>query len=294
MDPDRDVLTYDFEIYSDSLLTTLVSGTSGMQEAVQMTSWMVDHALNENQTYYWRARAFDGQEASNWTAASSFMVNTANDAPSSPKLLAPEEGSSVNTLTPTLSVMNATDPDSTSLTYTFEIYSSGILVQTLAGIAEDGLGITSASLATPLTDNTVYQWRVQAYDGQLYGPWTSTASFTAHIPVTSINATIDFDPNTLNKAGKGTWVVVYIELPAPYKPDDVDISSIRMEGAIPAETKPYGIGDNDKDGIPDLMVKFKRSDVIDILPVGEKVPVHVTGRVGDVTFDGVDIIRVID
>ncbi len=40
-------------------------------------------------------------------------------------------------------------------------------------------------------------------------------------------------------------------------------------------------------------VKFKRSDVINILPVGDSVIVHVTGNVGSITFEGIDIIRVI-
>jgi hypothetical protein len=41
------------------------------------------------------------------------------------------------------------------------------------------------------------------------------------------------------------------------------------------------------------MVKFKRSEVINVLPVGDHVPVHVTGQVGATNFDGVDVIRVI-
>ena len=110
---------------------------------------------------------------------------------------------------------------------------------------------------------------------------------------TSINATINFDPDTLNKSSNGTWVVVYIELPAPYAARDIDVSSIRLEGSVPAEGWPYAVGDHEKDGIPDLMVKFRRSAVISVLPVGEHVPVHVTGQAGAMTFEGVDIIRII-
>jgi hypothetical protein len=100
------------------------------------------------------------------------------------------------------------------------------------------------------------------------------------------------DPDTLNKSSNGTWVVVYIELPAGYNVTDIDISSIKLEGTVLAETWPYAIGDHDKDGISDLMVKFKRSDVIKLLPLGESVPVHVTGKAGTTTFEGVDVIRV--
>lgn len=88
-------------------------------------------------------------------------------------------------------------------------------------------------------------------------------------------------------------MVVYIELPPGYKPADIDITSIRLEGSIAAETRPYGIGDHDKDGIADLMVKFKRSDLINLLSAGDKVTVQVTGKVGAMTFEGVDVIRVI-
>ncbi len=291
-DPDRDVLTYDFEVYSDPALSTFVTGTTGIVQAAQITSWAVSMLLTENQAYYWRVRAFDGSLYSSWMPTASFMVNTADDSPSAPMLSSPSDGSSVSTLTPMLAVVNATDPDSPVLTYDFEIYSGGAVVQSATGIAQDNSGVTSATPGTALTDNTVYQWRSRAYDGQLYGPWTNMASFTIHIPKTSINATINFDPDMLNKSSNGTWVVVYIELPAGYNVRDIDVSSIRLEDTIPAELWPYAIGDHDKDGIPDLMVKFKRSDVINLLPDGDHVTVHVTGKVGTMSYDGVDIIRV--
>jgi hypothetical protein len=40
-------------------------------------------------------------------------------------------------------------------------------------------------------------------------------------------------------------------------------------------------------------VKFKRADVINLLPDGDNVQVLVTGTVGTTTFEGVDAIRVI-
>jgi hypothetical protein len=75
--------------------------------------------------------------------------------------------------------------------------------------------------------------------------------------------------------------------------NDIVISSIRLNGTIPAETWPYSIGDYDKDGIKDLMVKFKRNDVINLLPNGDNVQVLVTGTVGTTTFEGIDMIKVI-
>jgi hypothetical protein len=195
------------------------------------------------------------------------------------------------------------------LTYDFEIFvalpltgnggSSGINpdattpVQTVLGVSENSSGITSVTLGTTLNDNTVYQWRARAFDGDRYGPWTAMASFTVHLPQTGISATINFDPDTLNQGSNGTWVVVYIELPTGYDVKQINLASIRLEGTIPAETRPSAVGDQDRDGIADLIVKFRRSDVIAVLPMGDKVPVNVTGKVGATTFEGVDIIRVI-
>ena len=88
-------------------------------------------------------------------------------------------------------------------------------------------------------------------------------------------------------------MTVYIELPAGYNVANISIASLRLEGSIPAEPWPYTIGDCDKDGIADLMVKFNRNSVINLLPNGDNVAVHVTGTVGSTTFEGVDVIRVI-
>lgn len=90
---------------------------------------------------------------------SSFVVNTANDAPPAPQLHAPAEGSSIDTQTPTLSVSNATDPDSDILTCDFEIYAGGTLVQSITTIPQDISGITSVTLPNALSDNTTYTWR---------------------------------------------------------------------------------------------------------------------------------------
>jgi hypothetical protein len=292
-DIDGDVLTYDFEIYEDEAMTTLVSSVTDIIETDQITSWTLPVTLTENASYYWRAQAFDGELQSGWMPLASFMVNTANDAPSAPALHSPAEGSSLDILNPTLSIYNAEDPDSDGLSYNCEIFADGSLIHTITDIPENPAGITSVVVNTPLNDNTSYTWRANAYDGDRYGAWMEMASFSIHLPVLNITATIDFDPNTLNQTSNGKWVVVYIELPEGYDVADIDVSTVLLGETIPAQSKPYNIGDEDHDGIPDLMVKFRRSDVIDLLPSGENVQVFVTGTVGEVTFEGIDVIRVI-
>jgi len=110
-----------------------------------------------------------------------------------------------------------------------------------------------------------------------------------------IEVAIDIKPDTLNLKSKGKWITCYIELPEGHNVDDIDISTILLNDQVPAESHPTGIGDNDNDGVPDLMVKFDRSAVQQILQASDDVEIVVTGELNDGTpFEGSDMIRVID
>ena len=109
-----------------------------------------------------------------------------------------------------------------------------------------------------------------------------------------LEAAIDIDPNTLNLKSKGKWITCYIELPDGYDVDDIDVSTIKLNEQVSAESEPTAIGDYDGDGIVDLMVKFDRAAMQGILQVGD-VEITVTGELTDGTlFEGIDTIRVID
>jgi len=111
-----------------------------------------------------------------------------------------------------------------------------------------------------------------------------------------IPATIDFDPDTLNLKSQGKWVTVYIELPLGHGFDIsmINFTSIMLNGQIQAEIKPIKIGDYDDDGVPDLMVKFNRTVLENILEIREKVEITISGELIDERlFEGKDIIRVI-
>lgn len=60
-----------------------------------------------------------------------------------------------------------------------------------------------------------------------------------------------------------------------------------------AELHRTEIGDHNEDGIPDLMVKFERAELMSLPSVGETV-LTITGEVNGVTFEGSDRIIVID
>jgi len=75
---------------------------------------------------------------------------------------------------------------------------------------------------------------------------------------------------------------------------DIVISSLKLNDSVSALTKPVKIGDYDEDGIADLMVKFDRQQVIEILGSGTQM-VILTGRLSDGRLlAGIDFIRVID
>jgi peptidoglycan hydrolase-like protein with peptidoglycan-binding domain len=104
---------------------------------------------------------------------------------------------------------------------------------------------------------------------------------------------IDFDPDTLNLKAKGEYVTAYIELPMGYDATQIDISSIRLNGTVPALAKPTQVGDYDRDRIPDLMVKFSRAAVKSLLTPGNQVEITITGQVAGIGFEGSDTICVI-
>ena len=136
-----------------------------------------------------------------------------------------------------------------------------------------------------------------AADGGTVAFFSDTATSRGNVfsaGVWYVTATIDFQPDTLNLKSGGCFVTVYIELPEGFSVKDIDVSTILLNGEVSALSEPTEIGDYDKDGIPDLMVKFDRAEVQSVLTVGEEVEITITGKVDGTSYEGVDIIRVID
>ena len=113
-------------------------------------------------------------------------------------------------------------------------------------------------------------------------------------------AAIDIDPNTFNLKSKGNFITCYIEISA----DDFDVYNIVLsqgitietEGFDPvtAESSPIEFGDYNSNDIPDLMVKFDRQSVYDIVSPGD-VELTVKGSLTDeFYFEGSDTVEVKD
>ena len=154
-------------------------------------------------------------------------------------------------------------------------WSDHVTVDDYSGISQDELG----------SDGIVDEpYIIDGYNRDNY-PLTKPWSLV-------ISATIDVDPDTLNLRSKGKWITACIELPEGYDVSDIDISTVELNGEISAELHPTEIGDYDEDAIPDLMVKFDRASVIDLLNVGEAT-LTITGEVNGIPFEGSDTIKVI-
>jgi len=115
-----------------------------------------------------------------------------------------------------------------------------------------------------------------------------------------IPATIDIDPDTLKLKHRSEWITAYIELPEGYNVNNIDANTILLNSTIPLDVEaPTAVGDYDADGIPDLMVKFNRAEVIgfietmDFDEIGRfrEVTLTVYGTVSGEVFDGSDTIR---
>jgi hypothetical protein len=115
------------------------------------------------------------------------------------------------------------------------------------------------------------------------------------IPKPVVSAVVDIKPDTLNLKSKGNWITAYIELPDGYDVNDINISTVLLNYVIPAESSPTEVGDYDNDGIPDIMIKFDRSDVEDYIDIPmNSVTLIITGYlITSELFEGSDIIRAI-
>ncbi len=162
------------------------------------------------------------------------------------------------------------------------------------------------------TDDTApYEWSFTAPDGyalyEFYSVATDVAGNVEGAPEVAdascgvvIPATIDIDPDTLNLRSQGRWITAYIELPGGFDVANIDVSTVALEGDIflegilSSELHPAETGDYDSDGVPDMMVKFDRSAVQELVSVGDNVKLMVVGKWGLAPFRGSDNIRVIE
>lgn len=72
IDIENDIIQYCFEVYDDEILSNIVYVEEFVSQQADSTSSSYIPGLTANQTYWWRARTFDGYEYSVWTDLQNF------------------------------------------------------------------------------------------------------------------------------------------------------------------------------------------------------------------------------
>jgi hypothetical protein len=172
--------------------------------------------------------------------------------------------------------------------------------------AEAAIDVTGAVLAAQQSASAFTALRLEnagefqldpANDPFLLSSRGSAAYEDANTPrielETVLEAAIDLRPETINRSDSGRWVSAYIELPG-LGPQNIDVATVRLAGTIPPDPKFGSVGDHESDGVPDVMVKFRRS-AVDALLVPGANRLEVTGRLTNgQAFSGTDEVNVID
>lgn len=176
-------VVYRFEVYSDGTysqkIAEMVDVAEGFEntEAVFTEAALIgDTAIEDNTVYFWRARAEADEGISEWVVGK-FRINTVNDSPSGMVADSPAGGAVVSVFRPTLSVSNASDPDDTLLTYTFEVYSGGQVVASISQLQQGAGGTTEWTVPDALVENGEYEWRARVVDPSGASQETALSSF---------------------------------------------------------------------------------------------------------------------
>jgi hypothetical protein len=128
---------------------------------------------------------------------------------SAPRADGPAENEQLQTLRPSLRVLNATADQSGSRSYEFQISddpdftpasASSLagaykVVATQSGVAEGGDGKTTFEMQADLQPTTRFYWRARARQGTTDGPWSETATFRSRIQGYSRSGEL-YDPLT--------------------------------------------------------------------------------------------------
>jgi hypothetical protein len=175
-------LSYLFEVATDTQFANKVFTKGDVSPGTPRTSITLPELAPER-TYYWRALARDGANTGSYTSATTFSVYTPVVI-SAPTPIAPANGETVTTLTPTLIVRNAprTGP------------AGPLVYQFIVGESEAALGAnwftpetaSQTSFQVPegvLLPGRQYFWLSRAYDvGVVIGPLTPPQTFRTPAP----------------------------------------------------------------------------------------------------------------
>jgi len=172
-------LSYTIEVATDANFATKVFSRSSVAPGSGRTSLRLPDKLAPERSYFWRARAEDGANSSDYSAAASFEVYT-------PKIIrepvphAPINNVTVDSLRPTFVIGNAFHSGPLgAISYVIEVALDYGFSQTFTiGPIPEGPGQTTVQAPQNGAYGTYYFWRVRAQDGTTVGPWSAPQAFS--------------------------------------------------------------------------------------------------------------------
>jgi hypothetical protein len=223
LDAEGDSLSYSFDLSPDSFQTTVYTFVKA-EDSGDSTMLQMDSTLEENAQYWWRVKASDYYEESDYSETWTFFVDAENTAPSSFQLDHPPDtaGTPLITLTPEFIWSLSADPDPLdSVLYTLYIaLDSNFTFQTQIPNLPSSSYIYEDSLAW----GTRYWWKVKAVDTKSAETWSDNI--------------LSFRTVTLGDAGGDgvvnvtdvVFLVAYIfgggPEPVPYMAGDADCNGV--------------------------------------------------------------------
>jgi len=140
------------------------------------TSVQVDR-LDLGKTYYWRVRAEDGANSSNYSSSQFEVLPKAQL--STPGAVSPSGNERVTSRRPTFTASNSSHNVTVgNLNYEFQIALDQAFTQvTVANVVAEGPGQTSFTPGVDLVADKQYFWRVRSGDGETTSAWAGTQTF---------------------------------------------------------------------------------------------------------------------
>lgn len=172
--------TLRLEIATDSGFTTLIFTRSGIVPGPNgRTSFVMPDRLSHGRTYYWRIRAEDGANSSNWSAAVTFEILTPIVI-GTPTPRSPVGNLRLTSRQPMLVAGNGTSTGPHgALLYLFQLSTTQTFGDLTANAEapQGSSGETTYAIPAALPYDGQFFWRVRITDGPNTGAWSATESF---------------------------------------------------------------------------------------------------------------------
>ena len=290
--PDGLPLRYTFDLETAEASPTLVERAEGVAEASPATAWAPSADLADG-AYQWRARATDPRQEGPWSATRRFDV-LVDPPPLAPTGLRAVAGDARVRLD-----WNASPEADVTGYRVYRSATAGGPYAFVAAVAAPGLEDRG------LTNGVTYHYVVTATDARAESPHSNEAAARPDAPE-ALLAEVRYDPPVIRAecllpgrqghsgrddralwggawpvgTGDGTassphppsgcpdWLFATLELPPGHDPAAIEVPSLRLFGSVAADPGYRAIVDTDRDGLPELSVRFAFDAVAEHLSVG--------------------------